>query len=154
IVGLAEQAQHSRDTGFAIRAQAQGALLVWPYDRQKARAINQRAFRRLLRAGAGLEPASALEAAARQQLRVEFLSELASYDPELADQLTRAYVLSKGSLTSPRANNSGWPRDSQWAAAQNAPQAEGRELLVTIALQMAGADKIRAAALGQLSLEA
>src|SRR5215208_2357574 len=96
IVHLADQAQLSRDVQFAVRAQAQAGLLVWPYDRQQARAIFRKAFQQLLLPSAfNSQPASAPEIATLQQLRTELLNQIACRDSEMADILAREFALSK-----------------------------------------------------------
>src|SRR5438105_3286054 len=77
IIHLADQAHLSQDRGLAVRAQAQAGLLVWPYNRDQARTIFRRAFSELLPSAADFEPASAVEIAQRQQLRIEFLCQIA-----------------------------------------------------------------------------
>lgn len=147
IVDLANQAYLSRDTEFAIRAQAQAGQLVWPHDRDQARKIFRRAFRRLVHLAADSQPASTPEPAKMQQLRVELLNQIASCDAALADQLARELVLSKKSP----AVGSG---DFATSYSHDPVDVEGRELLVSVALRVAEVDSARAASLGQLSLEA
>lgn len=153
IARLAEQAHLSCDIQFAVRAQAQAGLLIWPYDRDQARAILRRAFHQLLPSASHLQTASALERAKRQQLGVEFLNQIALSDPEMAETLARAFVLSKKVLMDEQASlatTDGAP----WLILPPGPvEAESRELLVSVALRVAQADRARAAALGQLSLE-
>src|ERR1044072_1478155 len=91
IVHLADQAYLLRDIQFAARAQAQAGLLVWPYDREQARAIFRRAFQQLLPSASNSQPASAPEIATLQQLRTELLDQLAYRDPEMAETLAREF---------------------------------------------------------------
>jgi hypothetical protein len=136
IVQLADRAHLSDDIEFAVRAQAQAGLLVWPYDRDQARAIFRRAFQRLHPSAS--KPFSAFERARRQQLRSDLLYQIAYCDPEMADSLAREFALSKKSLV----------------ASRGPVEAESRDLLVGVALRVAEVDRDRAVLLGELSLEA
>ncbi|HJQ71368.1 MAG TPA: hypothetical protein VKA70_20485 [Blastocatellia bacterium] len=124
---IADQARLSDDLAFAARAQSQAATLLWPYDRERARSIFRQAFQSLAR--------ETLAAAERRQLREELLNRIASRDTELAEELARAAAYSAESAKeSPRAD------------------ADRRELLISVALQIVERDPYRAMALGQLSL--
>ena len=123
---LADQARLSEDLAFAVRAQSQAALLLWPYDCERARAIFRQAFQSLAR-----EP---LGQSDRRQLREELLNRIASRDTGLAEELARALVYLADNQKDARAD------------------AERRELLITVALQIVERDPYRAMALGQLSL--
>src|SRR5258705_5875443 len=59
---LADQARASENVGFAVRAQSQAARLLWVQDRDRARAIYQRAFQ-LLAPGASLKSRDSDESA-------------------------------------------------------------------------------------------
>jgi hypothetical protein len=48
LAALADQASLSADLTFAVRAQSQAATLLWPYEREQARAIYRRAFQSLV----------------------------------------------------------------------------------------------------------
>lgn len=123
---LADQARLSEDLTFAVRAQSQAATLLWPYDCERARAIFRQAFQSLAR--------ETLSQSDRRQLREELLNRIASRDTELAEELTRALVYLVDNQKETRA------------------EAERRELLITVALQIVERDPYRAMALGQLSL--
>lgn len=153
IIQVADQARLSSDTGFAVRAQAQAGLLLWPYDRNQARVIFRRAFQPLLRAAVDFQPASALEAAKRQQLRVEFLNQIAGCDPEMAEALARSFAPPAPALIEPVSFTAS-AGVSSLIAIHGRLEAESRELLVSVALRMAEVNKHRAAALAQLSLGA
>src|SRR5205085_10404552 len=99
IIHLADQAHLSQDRGLAVRAQAQAGLLVWPYNRDQARTIFRRAFSELLPSAADFEPASAVEIAQRQQLRIEFLCQIAGCDPEMAETLAYSFGLAPQPLS-------------------------------------------------------
>jgi hypothetical protein len=124
---LADQARLSEDLAFAVRAQTQAATMLWPYDCERARAIFRQAFQSLAR--------DTLAASERRQLREELLNRIASRDTELAEELARSLAYSTEiSKESVRA------------------EAERRELLISVALQIVERDPYRAMALGQLSL--
>ena len=154
VIHLAEQARLSPDTSFAVRVQAEAGVLVWPYDRDQARAIFQRGFRQLLPSAVDYQPATTLEIAKRQQLRAEFLSQIAPLDPEMAETLARSFALASGPLSSDRASLALYDGASLSIAVRERLAAESRELLVSVALSLAQVDRRRALALGQLSLEA
>jgi hypothetical protein len=138
---LADQASLSGDLTFAVRAQARAATLLWPYDRERARAIYRRASQSLgvghgstcddsakRKAVSGRSPSDlALTAIAMQSLRVELLHEIAGRDARLAEDLAE-----------------------DGASAFTAP--ERRDLLASVALQIVERDPVRAMALAQLSL--
>ncbi|HVG21043.1 MAG TPA: hypothetical protein VNI02_18500, partial [Blastocatellia bacterium] len=104
LVQLADQARSSDDLAFAVRAQSQAGTLLWPHDRDGARAIYRRAFQSLSPATAfkaadnaenpaplpGQPPRSGLTLAEKQQLRAELLNQIAARDLELAEELARA----------------------------------------------------------------
>ena len=123
---LADQARLSDDLAFAVRAQSQAANLLWPYDCERARAIFRQAFQLLAR--------ETVSQGDRRQLREELLNRIASRDTELAEELARALVYLADNQKDARAD------------------AERRELLITVALQIVERDPYRAMALGQLSL--
>ncbi|HKQ04522.1 MAG TPA: hypothetical protein VJ464_05290 [Blastocatellia bacterium] len=152
IVQMADQAQLSSDAVVAARAQAWAGLLLLPYDREQARAIFRRAFQPLMRSPIDFQPASAFDAARRQQLRVEFLDHLVIYDPEMADTLARSFVLPSAAVSNEGARRTPSAGLPPWAAVQGRLEAESRELLVSVAMQMAEVDKERALALARMSL--
>ena len=65
-------------------------LLLWPHDRERARAIFRQAFQSLAR--------ETLTAGERRQLREELLNRIASRDAELAEELARAAAYPTESL--------------------------------------------------------
>ena len=152
IIQVADQARLSSDIGFAVRLQAQAALLLWPYDRDQARAIFQRAFQPLLRSPVDFQPPSALEVARRQQLRVEFLNQVAGCDPEMAEALAHSFVRPTAAMEPVSFTPS--EDVSPLIATQGRLETESRELLVSVALRLAEVNKRRAAVLAQLSLRA
>ena len=153
IIEVANQAQYSSDISFAVRVQAQAGLLLWPYDRDQARAILRRAFQPLLRSPIDFQPVSALEAAKRQQLRVEVLNQIAGCDPEMAEALARSFALPPPAVIEPVSFTAS-EGVSPLVATQGRLETESRELLVSVALRLAEVHKHRAAALAQLSLGA
>jgi hypothetical protein len=154
IVNLANQAHLSRDIQFAVRAQAQAGLLIWPYDRDQARAIFSRAFHQLVPSPSDPRPASELERNRGQQLRVELLNRIANCDPVMAETLARSFARSRKPVIDARATLAAFDGAHTFAAAHGPADAEGRELLVGVALRVAESDSARATELGQLSLEA
>lgn len=177
LVQLADQARSSDDLAFAVRAQSQAGTLLWSYDRDRARSIYRRAFQSLSLvtpsknadnadnhvALSGHSSRSGLTLAEKQQLRTELLNQIAACDPELAEELARALaesfdapkdVCSSGAAatncdqTIHAASQS--PADSPGASLQG--NAERRELLISVALQVVERDPQRAMTLGQLSL--
>jgi hypothetical protein len=156
LVQLADQARASDDLEFAVRAQSQAATLLWPHDRDRARLIFRRAFQ-------SLSSRPGLTLTAGQQLRTELLNQIAARDPELAEELARAMAdsldISKDGCASglngaacdqAKGTASQPATDSNVASAQG--NAERRELLISVALQVVERDPQRAMALGQLSL--
>jgi hypothetical protein len=174
---LADQARSSDDLAFAVRAQSQAGTLLWPHDRDSARSIYRRAFQSLspantFKATDNTEnsapppgPASrpGLTLAEKQQLRTELLNQIAARDPELAEELARAVAESldtskdacPGGAQAANCDPAGRATSQASADSLNAPSqanAERRELLISVALQVAERDPQRAMALGQLSL--
>jgi transposase len=176
LVQLADQARSSDDLAFAVRAQSQAGTLLWPQDRDKARSIYRRAFNSLSTtaaskatdntensaATAGAAPRSGLTPAEKQQLRAELLNQIAARDLELAEELARAVAdsldVSKEACAGgahaggcePGSRPAAQASDSPGPASQG--NAERRELLISVALQVVERDPQRAMALGQLSL--
>jgi hypothetical protein len=124
---IADQARLSDDLAFAVRAQSQAATLLWPHDRERSLAIFRQAFQSLAR--------ETLTASERRQLREELLNRIASRDADLAEELARAVAYST---------------ESSKETARS--DAERRELLINVALQIVERNPYRAMALGQLSL--
>ncbi|HET9532845.1 MAG TPA: hypothetical protein VFQ92_20995 [Blastocatellia bacterium] len=131
---LADQARLSDDLSFAVQAQSQAAALLWPYDREKARAIFRRAFSSLA-PQSSLKPDQASEASAaeRRRLQAELLNRIAARDSELAEELARLLLASSDS-------------------SNTREDIERRELLMSVALQVVEREPYRAMTLGQLSL--
>ncbi|MFP5264005.1 MAG: hypothetical protein ACLGJB_19155 [Blastocatellia bacterium] len=172
LVQLADQARSSDDLAFAVRAQSQAGTLLWPQDRDKARSIYRRAFNSLSTTAASraadntensaAAPRPGLTPAEKQQLRTELLNQIAARDLELAEELARAVADSldvSKEACSGGAHAGGCETESRPAAqATDSPgppsqvNAERRELLVSVALQVVERDPQRAMALGQLSL--
>lgn len=169
LIQLAEQARLSDDIMFAVRAQSQAATMLWSADGERARAIYRQAFRLLaLNApsksndgadNSRAQPRAGLSVAEKQQLRAELLNQIASRDPELAEELARSLAESvENSKDGCGANNceqnnrasSQSPADATTAPAQE--DVDRRELLINVALQVVERDPQRAMALGQLSL--
>jgi hypothetical protein len=177
LVQLADQARSSDDLAFAVRAQSQAGTLLWPHDRDRARAIYRRAFQSLSPtilfkavektddsiAPSGLPSRNGLTLAERQQLRTELLNQIAACDPELAEELARALaesldiskdVCSGGASVSncDPANRAASQASADSPGSPSQGDAERRELLISVALQVVERDPQRAMALGQLSL--
>ena len=99
---LADQARASENLAFAVRAQSHAAALLWPLDPEQARAIYRRAFDSLQRgsnqtqSGSSKDDRAAVSGFAAQpqsrQLSRELLNQIASRDPELAEQLARNLI--------------------------------------------------------------
>jgi len=172
---LADQASLSADLSFAVRAQAQAATLLWPYDRERARAIYRHAFHSLLVIhdstcnGRHISEALSLRRPSRsfiaaitsENLRVELLREIAGRDAGLAEDLARAFTFSVAgasagcasvAISGSRNYDSGPVFNASPSADSNQSDAQRRDLLVSLALQIAERDPMRAMALAQLSL--
>jgi hypothetical protein len=165
---LGDQASLSADLTFAVRAQSQAATLLWPYDREQARAIYRHAFQSLVCNDSATSKAAsvhrssrlAITAIAKQHLLVELLEEIAGRDPELAEDLARAFIAPVAgadpgcacvTMSENRENDSG-PAFSSSPTAPTQREVERRDLLVGVALQIVERDPTRAMALGELSL--
>jgi len=168
LAALADQASLSADLIFAVRAQSQAATLLWPYDREQARAIYGRAFQSLVcNDSATSKTASfhraahlATPAIAKQHLLVELLQEIAGRDPGLAEDLARAFTApvagadpgcACATMSGNRENDSG-PAFTSSPIAPTQREVERRDLLVGVALQIVERAPARAMALAQLSL--
>lgn len=166
LVQLADQARALDDIAFAVHAQMQAASLLWPRDRERARAIYRRAFDsiapiRLSKSSdnAQREPARRdFTAAERRQLRGELLNDIANRDPELAEEMTRALADSIGAADGCAGNSVAecdQASQSKFSLNGQSPMdVEQRELLVSVALQIVEHSPQRAMALGQLSMAA
>jgi len=171
---LADQARMSRDLAFAVRAQSRAASLLWPYDRKRARIIYRRTFKALTVQSSGCDGSDTPRATTSHRvsyvrpssidtrhLRVELLHEIAERDVELADELVGTI---KPSIARPNSRYAigsiSWKRNddnrpSSYAsptAAATRRDIEQRDLLVSVAIQIADREPIRASALGQSSL--
>jgi hypothetical protein len=162
---LADQARASENLAFAVRAQSHAAALLWSLDPEQARAIYRRAFDSLQRtpnqtqSGSSKDDrAAASESAAQsqnRQLSRELLNQIASRDPELAEQLARSVIESSenasvDSTHDPASNSANLP-----AAEPQMPvpdSAERRELLMSAAFQIVDRDPQQAMAFAQMSL--
>jgi hypothetical protein len=146
ILDVADQANLSPDTEFAVRTQVQVGLLVCLYDRDRARLIFRRAMGRLFSPDGerhGQDTPDTFDAVRRHQLGVECLNQVAGCDPELAEILARSMVLDQlQSVQDPARPHTGHFQFSL----------ESRELLVSVALSIAASDRERAFSLAQLSL--
>src|SRR6185369_15832454 len=168
LAALADQASLSADLIFAVRAQSQAATLLWPYDREQARAIYGRAFQSLVCNDSATSKASVHRAAglatpaiAKQHLLGELLQEIAGRDPGLAEDLARAFTArvagadpgcACATMPGNRENDNGPAFDSSPTAAPTQREIERRDLLVGVALQIVERAPERAMALAQLSL--
>jgi hypothetical protein len=169
LAALADQVSLCADLTFAVRAQSQAATLLWPYDREQARAIYRRAFQSLVCNDSATPKAASvhrpshlpIKAIAKQHLLVELLQEIAGRDPGLAEDLTRAFTAlvagagagnASATLSVNYADDSGPAFNSSPTAAPTQSAVECRDLLVGVALQMVERDPTRAMALAQLSL--
>jgi hypothetical protein len=177
LVQLADQARSSDDLAFAVRAQSQAGTLLWPHDRDRARLIYRRAFQSLspttifkaadntenAAAQSGQASRSSLTLAEKQQLRTELLNQIAAHDPELAEELARAVAeslditkdgCSGGAIMASceQANRATSQASAESPGTSSQGNAEQRELLISVALQVVERDPQRAMALGQLSL--
>jgi hypothetical protein len=168
LAALADQASQSADLTFAVHAQSQAATLLWPYDRERTRAIYRRAFQSLVCNDTATPKAAsvhrssrlAITAIAKQHLLVELLQEIAGRDPELAEDLARAFTApvagadpgcACATMSENRENDSG-PAFNSSPTAPTQREVERRDLLVSVALQIVERDPTRAMALGELSL--
>jgi len=168
---IADDARSFENVSLTTKMQSQAALMLWPYDREQARAIFSRAFHSLLQTKissasnsenariAEREP-SGLSADERQQLLTELLNQIASRDGELAEELARRLADTPLDSRNPMAVSFDYcdvgchdALDSMEANAyQAATESERRELLINVALQIVERDPYRAMALGQLSI--
>lgn len=162
---LADQARASENLAFAVRAQSHAAALLWPFDPEQARAIYRRAFDSLQRTPNQIqsgsskdERAAVSESAAPQsrQLSRELLNQIASRDPELAEQLARNLIESSestsGDSTHDRGSNAANLPAAEPSQTPVRDSAERRELLMSAAFQIVDRDPQQAMAFAQMSL--
>ncbi|HVF88949.1 MAG TPA: hypothetical protein VNH22_02705, partial [Blastocatellia bacterium] len=159
LIQLADSARHSDDLAFSVRAQTHAAVLLWPQDRECARAVFRRVFESLV-------PSQALEAggasddggapgppATVSDLKAELLSQVASRDPELAEEFARRIAYAPHSRRgAARVSGKAEERAVSFVPLSPRGEDEQRELLISVALQVAERDPHRAMTLGQLSL--
>jgi len=163
---LADQARASENLAFAVRAQSHAAALLWPLDPEQARAIYRRAFDSLQRTSNQMQSGSSKDdrvavsesvaQAQSRQLSRELLNQIASRDPELAEQLARNLIESSvntsvDSTHEPASNSVNLPA----AESSQTPvrdSAERRELLMSAAFQIVDRDPQQAMAFAQMSL--
>lgn len=163
---LADQARASENLAFAVRAQSHAAALLWPLDPEQARAIYRRAFDSLQRGSGQTQSASSKddrvavsESVAQpqsRQLSRELLNQIASRDPELAEQLARNLIESSETTsvdsTHDRASTSANLTAAEPAQTPVRDSAERRELLMSAAFQIVDRDPQQAMAFAQMSL--
>jgi hypothetical protein len=163
LVSLADQSSLSADLTFAVRAQSHAATLLWPYDRELARAIYRRAFQSLT-AACDSEPDNSaapdavafhsclpptITAIARQHLRIELLHEIAARDAELAEDLARAFT---APVAGASAGGASLAFNASPATSPTQSDVVRRDMLVSVALRVVKRDPARAMTLAQLSL--
>jgi hypothetical protein len=163
---LADQARASENLAFAVRAQSHAAALLWPLDPEQARAIYRRAFGSLQRPSSELQNGSSKDDRAAvsesvakpqsRQLSRELLSQIASRDPELAEQLARnliesSEITSVDSTHDPASNATNPPAPEQPQTPVR-DSSERRELLMSAAFQIVDRDPQQAMAFAQMSL--
>jgi len=170
---LADQARLSSNLGFAVRAQSQAAKLLWPQERDRARAIYQRAFQSLAPGAApkprdtsdttevSKAPVSPSSPAEKRQLRTELLNQVAARDPEFAEELARGLA---NSSENPKADcgdnrfdctsggSTASPLQPAPVATRSREDAERCELLMSAAFQIVDRDPQQAMAFAQMSL--
>jgi hypothetical protein len=150
LIQLAEQARALNDLALAVRAQAQAATLLWPYEPERSRTIFRRAFDTLSTAddseksGASSSVAQS-RALTRRTLRTELLNQIAALDAELVEELVRKLSVK---VDSARDQGSGFGE----ASLSSRSDSSQREMFVSLALQVVEREPARAMTLGQLSL--
>jgi len=169
---LADQARLSSNLGFAVRAQSQAAKLLWPQERDRARAIYQRAFQSLAESAKPRENSSNSEVskapvgpssspAEKRQLRTELLNQVAARDPEFAEELARGLANSsenpKGDCGDNRfdctsGGSTASPLQPAPVATRSREDAERCELLMSAALQIVERDPQQAITFAQMSV--
>src|SRR6185503_18582116 len=163
---LADQARASENVAFAVRAQSHAAALLWPLDPEQARAIYRRAFDSLQRtsnqiqSGSSKDDRAAVSGFAAQpqcrQLSRELLNQIASRDPELAEQLARNLIESSENTSVDSTHDpASTPANLPTIEPSQTPvpvSAERRELLMSAAFQIVDRDPQQAMAFAQMSL--
>ncbi|HYP25494.1 MAG TPA: hypothetical protein VE262_02140 [Blastocatellia bacterium] len=159
LIDIADSARASRDLAFAVRVQTHAAVLLWPQDRECARSIFRRAFESLMpsqaEAEAAPEEGGAPEPAAPvSDLRAELLNQVAGRDPELAEEFARriAYASDTRRVAARDSRKPDGRDMTSFVPVSSRGEDERRELLISVALQVAERDPHRAMTLGQLSL--
>ena len=151
-MSLADQARASDNLIFSVRGQAQAAVLLWPYDRERSRLVFRRAFETLGSDDGGrTEPNAQSESTlsvvpTRVQLRTELLNQIASRDPELVEEILRKLVVVDHTKETGSTAVDGGTRSTMRIDASQ------RETFVSVALQIVERDPSRAMSLAQLSL--
>src|SRR5262249_48063335 len=154
---LADQARASDDVLFALKTQAQAAMLLMPYDREEGRGILRLVFDRLfdLLSDANSEQAGRNQSrggsrADLEQLRSDLLTGIAGSDPELAEELGRAIAFAKSSGAGTTGSDS-HQQDGSATSERHATASEPagrdtvrREMLIGIALQIVEREPQRA----------
>jgi hypothetical protein len=154
---LADQARQSEDIPFAVRAQSQAATLIWPYEPERARAIYRRAFQTVGSRSADKAGSDKLASnhgnVERLRLRSELLNQIASRDPDLADELARKLAESAAPKDGcPQASGCDQTGPAQPAGAASAHEdTERREMLISVALRIVEREPQQAMALAQMS---
>lgn len=164
---IADDARASENVSFATKIESQAASLLWPYDREQARAIFRRAFYSLFQKAVNHESAKAevrqpahLSPALKQQLLTELLNQIAACDAEMAEELACRLADSSPDWRNPELLSLDYC-DTEWGDALSADdsntdatfiESERSELLVAVALQVVERDPHRAMSLGQLSI--
>jgi hypothetical protein len=178
---LADQASSSDDSAFSVRLQAEAATLLWPRDRASATAIFKRAFQAVssidsagaasTRAEEGPDPIGdsrsepvKLSPSELAQLRGELINRIARCDSELAESLANSFGWSSAGAAG---LSNGYESGSESAGAKRTEvvdgtgsgppdavraDAERRELLTAVALQIVERAPERATELGRLSI--
>lgn len=174
---LADEARSSDDLAFAVRAQAQAATLLWPRDAERASSIYRRAFESLATGSpakpgdqkadaaysAGVGPRAELSAARKRQLRSELLNQIASRDPQLAEDLAGSVTgkiesssreCKDGALQDcgTNASNLTLSPGARPTIASTREDTERRELLMSAALQVVEREPQQAMAFAQMSI--
>jgi hypothetical protein len=171
---LADQARASENLGFAVRAQSQAAKLLWAQNPDRARAIYQHAFKSLAPTSskyrenptavdASKSPvgrASSLEE--KRQLRTDLLNQIATRDPELAEELARSLADSMERSKNDCGDGASTDCNATTESASQAPaapvatnpreDAERCEMMMSAALQVVDRDPQQAMAFSQMSL--
>ena len=163
---LADQARASENVAFAVRAQSHAAALLWSLDPEQARAIYRRAFDSLQRTSNQVQSGSSKDDRAAvsefvaqpqsRQLSRELLNQVASRDPELAEQLARNLIESSENTSVDSTHDRALSAANHPAAEPSQTpvrnSSERRELLMSAAFQIVDRDPQQAMAFAQMSL--